>query len=338
MTRIQDEIGPIRALVRAPHEEPPFASFLAALGERVRGAAMLAVRGSDGRLQALPATAPDGAARRFVGDELPRRDRFPRRRLRDGRVYAADELLDPLDPADRDWRGALGETRLRVVRADLAGGGAVFLAILRETRDFGGADSALLSDLALLVAEAADAMAAVAASRLCGAAGGLALARLGLRWTALDRDAEALAGAPLAPVRGLREAIADGAAALLPSASPGSPLLLHPSDSANVAIVFHGPPRESAKDPVSLARAFGLSPAEGRFAALLGAGLPIVEAGRRLGLSAETARHYSKRVYQKTGVCGHAEWVARCHAGVFALLQEPRDDLAVGAGDLDRGA
>jgi DNA-binding CsgD family transcriptional regulator len=41
-------------------------------------------------------------------------------------------------------------------------------------------------------------------------------------------------------------------------------------------------------------------------------GETIVEAGRRLRLTSETARNYSKRIYAKTGAAGQAIWCGWC--------------------------
>ncbi|MEQ9360349.1 MAG: helix-turn-helix transcriptional regulator, partial [Rhodospirillales bacterium] len=53
-----------------------------------------------------------------------------------------------------------------------------------------------------------------------------------------------------------------------------------------------------------------LSPREAAVAASLGGGRTIVETAGSLGISEETARKYTKSIYQKTGLRNQAELVA----------------------------
>lgn len=73
-----------------------------------------------------------------------------------------------------------------------------------------------------------------------------------------------------------------------------------------------------------LAALFGLTPAEGRVAALVGAGLGLPGTARRLGVSAETARTHLRRCFAKTGARSQADL-----AGLLASL--PAAGPAVGA-------
>ena len=54
-----------------------------------------------------------------------------------------------------------------------------------------------------------------------------------------------------------------------------------------------------------------LSAREAALAEKLSCGLSIIEAGRDLQLSDETARNYSKRLYTKTGTRGQADLVRK---------------------------
>jgi DNA-binding CsgD family transcriptional regulator len=54
---------------------------------------------------------------------------------------------------------------------------------------------------------------------------------------------------------------------------------------------------------------FGLLPSEARLAAALGDGDRLTEAADRLGLTIETARNYSKKIFAKTGTRGQADLV-----------------------------
>ncbi|OYX92985.1 MAG: hypothetical protein B7Y74_10780 [Novosphingobium sp. 35-62-5] len=60
----------------------------------------------------------------------------------------------------------------------------------------------------------------------------------------------------------------------------------------------------------------GLSAQEAALAHALSRGEPLVEAGLALGLTAETARNYSKRIYSKTGTSGQADLVRLVFSGL----------------------
>ena len=68
-----------------------------------------------------------------------------------------------------------------------------------------------------------------------------------------------------------------------------------------------------------IAELFGLLPSEARFALLLSRGLSIAEAGAKLGLTIETARNYSKKIYAKTGARGQADLVRFILTSVLSL-------------------
>ncbi|WP_448586653.1 helix-turn-helix transcriptional regulator [Thermaurantiacus sp.] len=339
MIPFADQIGPIRALLRAPREAAPFSAFLAGLAAAVRGTALLALERDRVWQAATAGSPPARPVREFIFSELPRRDRFPRRRLRDGRVYAPDELLDPIDPADRAWREAFARADLRVVRSGTPAGATVLLALVRTGRPFAAVDAARLSELAPLVAEAADAVLAAEAERLDAAAGALALDRLGLSWTLFDADGRVRAGAHVVVSRSLAESLRAGQDTIV-KGGDGKPLLLVPLPEGGGMLAFQATEGEEPLAPIEpgvLGRLFGLALAEARFAAHLAAGIGIAEAGRRLGWRLETARHYSKRLYQKTGTRGEAAWVARARGGVLALA--PRAAAApAGSGRPARGS
>ncbi|MEO0031362.1 MAG: hypothetical protein RIS94_1120 [Pseudomonadota bacterium] len=68
--------------------------------------------------------------------------------------------------------------------------------------------------------------------------------------------------------------------------------------------------REDAQGAVrTIAAMHGLSQREAELAHALTLGESIAEAGERLGLTRETARNYSKRIYAKTGALGQADLV-----------------------------
>ena len=62
-------------------------------------------------------------------------------------------------------------------------------------------------------------------------------------------------------------------------------------------------------DAARIAAALGISRAEARLARALGEGASLNAAAARLGLSVETARNYSKRIYARSGLRGQAALV-----------------------------
>ena len=64
---------------------------------------------------------------------------------------------------------------------------------------------------------------------------------------------------------------------------------------------------------------FGLLPSEARLAWLLAQATSIAEAAAALGLTIETARNYSKKIYAKTGARGQADLVRIVMTSVLAL-------------------
>lgn len=71
-----------------------------------------------------------------------------------------------------------------------------------------------------------------------------------------------------------------------------------------------------------LGELFGLLPSEARLAAAIGRGDRLIDAAARLGLTVETARNYSKRIFVKTGTQGQADLVRLILANGLAELGE----------------
>jgi DNA-binding CsgD family transcriptional regulator len=68
-----------------------------------------------------------------------------------------------------------------------------------------------------------------------------------------------------------------------------------------------------------LGQLFDLIPSEARLALALSRGMSIAEAAGELGLTVESARTYSKRIYAKTGARGQADLVRFIHRSVLAI-------------------
>lgn len=89
--------------------------------------------------------------------------------------------------------------------------------------------------------------------------------------------------------------------------------------SAAVIIYVSGDRRSQADRCEQLVDLFGLLPSEARLAWLLAQATSISEAAETLGITVETARNYSKKIYAKTGARGHAELVRVIMTSVLAL-------------------
>jgi DNA-binding CsgD family transcriptional regulator len=114
------------------------------------------------------------------------------------------------------------------------------------------------------------------------------------------------------------------------SADPWVDLLLVPGTEVSMGIgtsapgaamiaYIQGDNRSLADRHDQIAELFGLLPSEARFALLLSRGLSIADAGASLGLTIETARNYSKKIYAKTGARGQADLVRFILTSVLSL-------------------
>ena len=91
------------------------------------------------------------------------------------------------------------------------------------------------------------------------------------------------------------------------------------SGAPAVIAYLHGDTRSDANRHEQIAQLFGLLPSEARLALALSRGLSIAEAARALGLTIETARNYSKKIYAKTGTRGQPDLVRLILTSVLAL-------------------
>ncbi|ANU07204.1 helix-turn-helix transcriptional regulator [Paraurantiacibacter namhicola] len=88
---------------------------------------------------------------------------------------------------------------------------------------------------------------------------------------------------------------------------------------AVAALYIRGDRSSSADRHEQLADLFDLTAAEARIAWSLAQGLSIAETAKEHGLTLETARYYSKKIYAKTGARGQVELVRNILTGVLAL-------------------
>jgi DNA-binding CsgD family transcriptional regulator len=99
----------------------------------------------------------------------------------------------------------------------------------------------------------------------------------------------------------------------------------HPSSvPRSAAVIFVSDPEARADStPLVLQRLYGLSPAEGRLAALLFQGRRLEEAAEELGISLHTARNQLKSIFQRTGSRRQSD-LMRLLASGPAVIRQPR--------------
>ncbi|MDE8653486.1 helix-turn-helix transcriptional regulator [Novosphingobium album (ex Liu et al. 2023)] len=265
---------------------------------------------------------------------------------------------DPVYRAERARQvRRLGLADERVIRLTEIEGSTVWLMLARAS-PCSAADSALLSNLAPYLTEALRTMIVLERQQIEGAIGAAGLARSGTGWILFDREArvlgiddatrqalQAMTGADARPgerlrgvdLRAERELIAaagqfaadPGGAqrAVVLSEAPRLEALLLPStvvpatmhESAAMLALCRLPRPHSPERIAQLSRLLDLPPREAELAIALGDGLSIAEAAHAMGLTIETARNYSKRLYAKLGVRGQAELVRAVYESSAAL-------------------
>jgi len=245
----------------------------------------------------------------------------------------------------------LGIADERVVRVADDPGISAWLMLARN-KPCTAADSALLSSLAPYISAITQSLIATDRLRTDAMIANEGLQRAGAGWILFDAHArvlaveaatgmklQTLASIAAQPGHRLRN-IGVAASRILSAAAtdlaggdaqhsrtvvlhetPRIEALLSPRD-ARIETAFGSPamvalcrfPRErSAARAHRLAELFGLPPRESELAIALSDGLSIAEAARAMGLTLETARNYSKKLYAKLDVRGQAELVSRVH-------------------------
>lgn len=274
--------------------------------------------------------------------------------LREGRVYDLEELAgEDLREAMR----TAGAGNLKAVRVTEPGGTDGWLA-LAGGRTLGPSAGALLLALAPHVRIALRSFAALERERFRSAVTGEAFSRLKIGWLTLDAQGRIVETTdtveqmfqlgtllrrgrydrlvPAAPAvdRQLAAFLKDLAAghevrplAINLSQDPWVDMLAAPlpgeaisgQGAANAIVYVSGDRRSQADRCEQLVDLFGLLPSEARLAWLLAQATSIAEAAETLGLTIETARNYSKKIYAKTGAKGHADLVRIVLTSVLAL-------------------
>ena len=339
-------------------EQPMWQTFLARL-RRVAGAdyAGIVLRGARGgepiRLASTGGDWPRGLGRAFAG--WPADDEPVQHTMREGRVYSLEELR-ALAPGLLGGFGD-GEIALRAMR--LTGPGALDARVVIARRGALGADIAnLLVALTPHIKAALRVLAEIERSRVRSEMSADAFARMNFGWISLDPscrivDCDEQAARLLQRTGSLRRGPYDR---LTPSSSevdrqltslvrqyaqdprarprainlshdPWIDILVAPlrlealsSGGDAVAVVYVRGDRSSSADRhEQLVDLFDLTPSEARLAWSMAQGLSIAEAALEHGLTIETARNYSKKIYAKTGARGQVELVRHILTGVLAL-------------------
>jgi DNA-binding CsgD family transcriptional regulator/PAS domain-containing protein len=338
----------VALLHRGTLASEPWGDFLAALRRRTGADAALLFLAGPGRGEEV-VQIEAGRAPQLVADSALARLSRTGSPLRAKRVFAASDLTD--DAALIGLMANRGLAHLRMVRVEEPTGASLWLAVGRRAEDFAAADVALLGMLADHLEIALRTWAALEQERLRAGISGEAIRRLNFGWFLLDRngaivdcsaEAEALLHERRAVSRtpsGLllperREAqgalrryldqLSRGereSRAIHLSDEPWLDMLLTPraGTAPMVAAYVHGEAPTSAERSAQLMELFGLSAKEAQLALLISRGVTINEATGQLGLTRESARLYSKRLYAKTGTRGQADLVRLVLASVVAL-------------------
>lgn len=310
-----DETDLLTALFRGPLEQPYWSTFLERLQRRTRAERALLII-------AHPGESIHSARQWFAGPDLSDKvsqltdladvDPTPYHRLRPGRVYAAMELIDPQIADHRrfryDYLEKLGVGHGRYMRVVEPGGINCWLSIARAKEEFSAADSSIMSSLAPHLSVALQMLVALEADRFR-----LSLARTALERAGIGCAIEEGANAGTHIVAGRSEGESDKLICPLPDNDYVTPV-----QDGVLALKRRARPTGAMQVEAMMER-FGLTRSEARLALHLAEGHSLQEAGEMLNLTRETARNYSKRVYDKTNSRGQADLVRRILTHVVML-------------------
>ncbi|MFV0645363.1 MAG: helix-turn-helix transcriptional regulator, partial [Sphingomonadaceae bacterium] len=219
--------------------------------------------------------------------------------------------------------------------------------------EFEAADSALLSNLVPHIASAMMQFARIENLRMKLAMAESALSRIGVSQCALDKNGSVVVtgddtnshlsltdGERLHIPASLQQILtqfcaqsddandeADTLPLLLQDKPEQPPVLVRrvladstllPNGVCAIALCRDDTDRQAGKSGAIIAQAlYGISSREAALAEAICLGDSIVEGGRKIGLTPETARNYSKRIYAKTGAKGQADLVRKLLGSVF---------------------
>lgn len=342
--------GLLEALHEGMFQAPLWDSFLRRL------------RASSGAMQSLLALRPAGQVEvvDLASGEGPAgriRALLVAAPMREGRVYALDELLEFAAPEDREALRADRVVALRAMRVTEPSGVDGWLACAGG-RALGAGAGALLLALAPHLRIALRNFAALEREQFRSTISGEAVSRLKIGWLTIDDQCRIVESTDnMEPMfqwatllrRGRYDRLTPASPALdrqltafvrkVAAGTEARPLAVNLSQdpwvdmlvaplqgktisghrSATAIVYVSGDRRSQAARCEQLVDLFGLLPSEARLAWLLAQATSIAEAAEALGLSVETARNYSKKIYAKTGAKGHADLVRIVMTSVLAL-------------------
>jgi DNA-binding CsgD family transcriptional regulator len=246
----------------------------------------------------------------------------------------------------------------RMMRVEEASGVSTWLSITRRKGDFNAKNDALLCTIAPYLRGALRSYVALERERTSAVLSGDAIQRLNFGWITLDakghvleadaRGHQILAEADvlrsdshgllrggttrqsqeiLSAIKALAKTANAKPRAVVLSRDPWLDMLLVPAGRAAIsaksvpAVIayVHSDSALSSDRCEQLAQLFGLLPSEARLALALGRGMSIADAAKELGLTVESARTYSKKIYAKTGARGHADLVLFVQRSVLQI-------------------
>jgi len=342
-----DENELLTALYAGVFDAPPWALFL----ERLRARTDADVC----RIRVRPTGEPgqiwreiQSAVVRGIGDgEVAGITDFaPFADLRPGRVYGGGEL------------GGTVEINGRYMRVSAPNGGDIGLSMVRLTSDFSARSASILSGLAPHLSIALRTLTGLERERMHSSNADFAHARLAVGWVLLDDrgrilDLDPIAAGILDSGRAMRRGgdgrlrlTYPGAEALLediqraPAILEAGPRAAWMDIDTPVQIIFMQPvagtspslptpaclallrplARDDERQWRIVADLFSMTRSESALALRMANGDSIAEAGEALGLTVETARNYSKRIYAKTGAQGQADLVRILLSGVTGFV------------------
>lgn len=234
--------------------------------------------------------------------------------LRAGRVYSGEELRDRALAQDMRWLGA--ENRAIGLKCRH---GPACVVLRRDMGAFRAADGARLAAFGPHVAQALDQWHAMQAVNVQLQRIRDLMRRIGVGCIVLDMTKPAIVSVDTVAA-GLLAEYGLAARALLDIAKPQAAPALHTLAAGLDLLVLSDTPASGLMpgqvmaylrqtdaplpDPAHIAAALGISRAEARLARAMGEGASLSAAAAQLGLTVETARNYSKRIYARTGLRG----------------------------------
>ncbi|MFT3966499.1 MAG: helix-turn-helix transcriptional regulator [Sphingobium sp.] len=251
-----------------------------------------------------------------------------------------------------------GMNRMRMFRVAEPGGVSAWLTASRRAEDFGPGEDAVLAAMAPYLRAALHAHVTLERERTAALVAQEAVSRMSFGWLTLDADGHVLdtdahgrrmlqdsrllmtgrggrlTARPREVASAISGAVKDLAGnpqgrprAVVLSRDPWLDMLLVPATlgagttgpaPALVAYV-HADNWSSADRCDQLCQLFDLIPSEARLALALSRGMSIADAAGEIGITVESARTYSKRIYAKTGARGQSDLVRFIHRSVLAI-------------------